>query len=81
MVEEDVLDEWKRWHFVRLEPDLVRSHLGVTVLLTDYKFWANHLDELMAWCQNYGAVQKGMTVDMDEKTFLIFVLRWSGQIT
>lgn len=76
---DDIFEDWKRYHFVVLDPNLGFGTQGVTVLLTDYKFWADHLDELLAWCQQHGAVNQGMTVDMDEKTFLMFALKWEGQ--
>lgn len=75
----DVFGEWKRYHFVKLEPNLVGERLGVTVLLTDIKYWTDNMDALQDWCQRHGAIQQGMTVDMDEQSFLMFALKWDGQ--
>jgi hypothetical protein len=48
------------------------------IVLTDYRYWAQHTDELAAWCQARDSVTQGMTVVIkDEATLTEFVLRWS----
>ncbi len=48
------------------------------VLLSDYKFWADHISELVAWCDEHGATTEGMTVNIPSKQVLtLFCLRWS----
>ena len=50
---------------------------GRTVMLKDSKFWIEHEEELRQWCREHAAVRQGMTVDMDEETLLLFIMRWS----
>lgn len=47
------------------------------VVLADIYFWAKHQKELDIWCQENGAIRRGMTIDMDERTMLLFALRWA----
>ena len=54
-----------------------RGNYGRTVILKDYRFWTEHQEELRQWCLEHGAVGQGMTVEMDEPTLLLFIMRWS----
>jgi hypothetical protein len=47
------------------------------VLLGDWQFWADHEEELDAWCRDNGARRQGMTLEMTEDVLAMFVLRWS----
>ena len=50
---------------------------GPAVILGDYRFWTEHEEELRQWCLEHGAVGHGMTVEMDEPTLLLFIMRWA----
>ena len=54
-----------------------RGGYGRTVILRDTGFWAQHEQALDQWCREHAAVRQGMTVDMDDVTLSLFVLRWS----
>ena len=54
-----------------------RGTYGRTVILKDYEFWTEHQEELRQWCQEHAAVGQGMTIDMDEETLTLFVLKWA----
>lgn len=49
------------------------------VLLSDYQYWNQHWDELMAWLQDHPQVsQQGMTLDFaDPADLTVFLLKWS----
>lgn len=51
---------------------------GTAVILIDYEFWCEHIAELDAWCQANDARRQGMTVEMDDETYTLFVLRWAA---
>lgn len=47
------------------------------VLLKDIGFWAENIDELLAWCDTHGAEVYGMTVEFNQPEQLsLFLLRW-----
>ena len=76
--EDDVLAEWRSRRFVLLSPDLLDNGHTATVLLSDFPFWANAVDELLAWCEVRNATVRGMTVEFgDDLTLTEFILRWA----
>jgi len=73
----DIFEEWKKTKFIVADYELL-DQPEILVVLTDYKFWADHLDELKIWCENHKAIQKGMTVGFNtQEDLAMFVLRWS----
>jgi len=73
---EDIFGSWKESRFIVAPHALVDDEK--LVILTDYRYWIDHTDELLKWCTEYGAEAQGMTVVLpDEKTLMAFVLRWS----
>ena len=73
----DVFAEWKQNRFIIAPRELVDDGVHL-IVLTDYRYWAQHTDELAAWCQERDSVTQGMTVVIkDEATLTEFVLRWS----
>ena len=74
--EEDIMAEYKAGRFVVANDDL---GFGTRlIVLADFKFWVNNLDQLRAWCQLHGATQKGATVELPtDETLTLFVLQWS----
>jgi hypothetical protein len=77
MMSPDVFAEWKDSRFIIAPYDLVDDEK--LVILTDYKFWADNVDELFNWCEERDTVvTQGMTVVFsDEITLMEFVLKWS----
>jgi len=48
-------------------------------ILSDYIFWAEHEQELDAWCKKNLCVRQGMTVTaLNEYGRTLFLLRWAG---
>ena len=74
---DDVFAEWKQNRFIIAPRELVDDGVYL-IVLTDYRYWSLHTDELSAWCQARDSVTQGMTVVIkDEATLTEFVLRWS----
>ena len=47
-------------------------------VLSDYKYWAEHEQELDEWCKNNFCVRQGMTVTaLNEYGYILFGLKWS----
>jgi len=58
-------------------PEVLTDQEGL-VILTDYRFWAEHQSELTSWCEERNVSFKGMTVVFRDKVSLTeFVLRWA----
>lgn len=65
--------------FVVSDP-VVSASFGTqhVVILSDFKYWNDHWDELLAWCQEHGCRLEGATVDIPaDETMTLFALRWS----
>ena len=75
----DILADWKTQRFIMVEYDIAKDDPVLMVILTDIAFWAEHVEQLDAWCEhNPGAKRIGMTVEFDTTELLtLFVLRWS----
>ena len=73
----DIMHDWKDRKFIVAEPDLGFS--DIIIVLTDYKFWSEHIDELISWCRSTpGVTNEGMTVICNNQhTLTLFLLRWS----
>ena len=72
----DIFQTWKENRFIIASKELTDEER--LVILTDVGYWSQHVDELVAWCQDRDAVTAGMTVTFgSERTLLEFVLRWS----
>lgn len=73
----DIFANWKNKKFVVADYDLI-SEPDIVVILTDIEFWAQHVDELITWCEQNGGVIKGMTVGFDtNEQLMLFALRWA----
>lgn len=47
-------------------------------ILSDYKFWAEHDQELDEWCRKNFCVRQGMIVTaLNEYGYTLFGLKWS----
>jgi hypothetical protein len=76
-INRDIFAHWKSNRFILAEFELLGTP-DLLVVLTDLTFWANNVDELLDWCNQYGARVKGMTVEFDTNEQLtMFCLRWS----
>jgi hypothetical protein len=75
----DLMHDWKRQRFVVLPGELVEGSLyGITVLMSDYNYWADHVGECVEWCSQHGCRIQGMTIEIpDEETLTLFSLKWS----
>jgi hypothetical protein len=72
----DIFAHWKEQRFIIAPDDLVDDEK--LVILTDYNYWADNTDELIAWCRERNVVTEGMTVVFPNDVSLTeFVLRWS----
>lgn len=73
---DDIFHSWKEQRFIVAPEALVDEEK--LVILTDFNYWAEHVDELKHWCLSNGAENQGMTVVFpDDETLMLFVLRWS----
>lgn len=73
--EDDIFESWKNNKFVTIDHSLFGRW---TIILTDFGYWTENLDELVEWCERYGATTTGMIIEFpDEQTMMLFVLRWS----
>lgn len=74
---DDIFHSWKENRFIVAPHELVDDGV-ILIVLSDYKYWVDHTDELVAWCKERGAQQQGMTVVLPNEVMLTeFVLRWS----
>jgi hypothetical protein len=72
----DLFQGWKQDRFIIADDEYVvdGAHL---VVLSDYRYWANHIDELVDWCKHNNAEIQGMTVVFKDKdSLLTFALKW-----
>lgn len=76
----DIFHHWKENRFI-IAPDYVRdsdSEHPHMVILTDIGFWADNVDHLVEWCNNYGCKTQGMTVEIPTDDLLTaFCIRWA----
>jgi len=73
----DIMQTWKENRFIIADPNLELG--GITIVLTDIKFWSDHVDDLLVWCRaTPGVSNEGMTVVCNNQhTLVLFLLRWS----
>ena len=46
-------------------------------VLSDYKYWAEHEQELDQWCEKNFCVRQGMTVTaLNDYGYILFGLKW-----
>jgi len=76
----DIMQTWKENRFIVADVADPALELGeITVVLTDIKFWSDHVDDLLVWCHDTPGVKtQGMTVTCDDEHALtLFILRWA----
>jgi hypothetical protein len=71
------MQDWKHRRFV--VADRALGFEDTVVVLTDYQYWSQHVDELIEWCRaTPGITNEGMTVIcQNEQSLTLFLLRWS----
>jgi len=58
-------------------PDVLTYEVCM-IVLSDYRYWAEHEQELRLWCDKHHASFTGMLVCFnDKRTLTAFLLRWS----
>lgn len=76
----DLFQNWKENKFI-IAPSFTYDQTegcNRLVILTDFSFWADEVDNLIEWCNQYGCSHKGMTVEIPNEDLLTaFCLRWS----
>ena len=73
----DIMENWRNNRFVVADRDIIDVDDGNIIILTDVTYWNEHYEELRAWCEEYSALVRGMTVSCDDQTVTAFALRWS----
>ena len=81
---EDIFADWKKQRFI-VADDYAERYLryldqypnGHLIVLTDFKFWTEHIEDLAEWCEQYNVKHSGMTLELSSDELLtIFSLRW-----
>lgn len=76
-ISEDIFAEWKQRRFVLADKSLHEDE-GQLIILTDFQFWAEHIEQLLEWCRENGGEVNGSTVLFrNDEEVTAFVLRWS----
>ena len=77
----DIMQEFKDRKFV-VTPSYISKGLpepvyGHLVVMTDFTFWHDNFDALLAWANDNNCEVKGMTIDIpNDETLTLFCLRW-----
>jgi len=76
-VTSDVFEDWRNHRYI-VTPQHLLDQQEILIIMTDVNFWAEHVDQCIAWCYNHNCEIKGMTITIpDEATLTLFALRWS----
>lgn len=76
--QDDIMADFKSRRFIVAPQHLLDTRGENLVILTDYMFWSQHIDELTSWCNENNSSCSGMAVVMpDPETVTMFCLRWS----
>jgi hypothetical protein len=79
---EDIFADWKKQRFI-VGDGYAKQYLdlfpnGHLIILTDFKFWTEYLEDLEEWCEQYGVKHSGMTLEIpSDKLLTMFSLRWA----
>lgn len=83
MTDADIFADWKTRRFV-IADQPARDYLGDDppghlIILTNFKFWADHVDQLIEWCNQHALTpNRGVTLEIPTDELLTaFVLRWT----
>lgn len=72
----DVFEDWKNRRFLIVEAALIDITDEQLIVLTDIEYWNENYEDLKAWCLDYDAEVRGMTVTLNEQSLTAFCLRW-----
>ena len=72
----DVFEDWKNRRFLIVEAALIDITDEQLIVLTDIEYWNENYEALKAWCLDYDAEVRGMTVTLNEQSLTAFCLRW-----
>lgn len=71
-------DDWKKHRYVVIKDAELTEYDGPMIIMTDVGFWADHVDECIAWCSQNNCELQGMTIKIpNQETLTLFALRWS----
>lgn len=71
----DLFADWKTNKFIVYDNSL---HPENVIVLSDWKYWTEHYEEVQKWCEKYGCTLSGMIVTIpDEQIMTLFILQWS----
>ena len=74
----DVMAEFKHSRFVVAPAHLLENPGEHVVILSDFRYWNDHYDELESWVKQHGGYIKGMGLTLpNAHTLTAFCLRWS----
>jgi hypothetical protein len=75
--EQDILADWKTNRFIVVGEELLDRDERL-IVLTDLKYWSEHVDELADWCNHNNMSTEGMTVVCgSDAEITAFMLRWA----
>jgi hypothetical protein len=75
--EQDILADWKTNRFIVVGEELLDRDERL-IVLTDLKYWSEHVDELVEWCKHNNMDTEGMTVVCgSDAEVTAFLLRWT----
>ena len=77
----DIMQDFKDRRFTVCPSYISRGFIeptyGHLIVMTDFSFWNDNIDALLAWCNDYECRVQGMTVEIpNDETLTLFCLRW-----
>lgn len=74
---DDIFASWRDKKFVVVDKEVTDTR-GHVVVLSDFVYWSDHMNELTSWCNTNGGEIEGMIVYFEQDNDLTaFILRWS----
>ena len=77
----DIMQDFKNRRFTicpsYISRGLVEPRYGHLIVMSDFRYWSEHADDMLVWCNENGCQIRGMTVEVpDDQTLTLFCLRW-----
>jgi hypothetical protein len=77
IIPEDVFADWRDKKFV-IADSVLNDKSGYLIILTDFGFWATHMQDLENWCKDNDGEIQGMTLNLlTEQSLAAFLLKWT----
>lgn len=73
----DIFEDWRKNKFMIVEAALIDITDANLIILTNIEYWNDNYEALSAWCEEYDAEVRGMTVTCNDPALTAFCLRWS----